>query len=214
MTGYCCIFSIRAPSAALAGEAGAVTVRSVELRVGFVEVASESSVTRRIDPELARRRGYSSASVVHRVRIRRGVAGRLSIGRRRPMSLAHAKGAVTRSPRRPTWAILAGKAGEAARTDSAAPCPKPGATATMAIMIPDSCPSKATAGEKRAFGLLRDGLPDHFVAWYEPVVAGRYPDFCADRRRLRPAHAGGQGLVRRPGRPRQRPRDRASQVRG
>jgi hypothetical protein len=45
-------------------------------------------------------------------------------------------------------------------------------------MIPDSCPSKATVGEKRTFGLLRDGLPDHFVAWYEPVVAGRYPDFC------------------------------------
>jgi Nuclease-related domain len=48
----------------------------------------------------------------------------------------------------------------------------------MAIMIPGSCPSKATAGEKRTFGLLRDGLPDHFTAWYEPVVAGRYPDFC------------------------------------
>jgi hypothetical protein len=48
----------------------------------------------------------------------------------------------------------------------------------MAIMIPDSCPSKATVGEKRTFGLLRDGLPDHFTAWYEPVVAGRYPDFC------------------------------------
>jgi hypothetical protein len=52
------------------------------------------------------------------------------------------------------------------------------AAATMAIMIPDSCPSKATVGEKRTFGLLRDGLPDHFTAWYEPVVAGRYPDFC------------------------------------
>ena len=48
----------------------------------------------------------------------------------------------------------------------------------MAIMIPDSCPTRATEGEKRTFGLLRDGLPDHFVAWYEPVVAGRYPDFC------------------------------------
>jgi hypothetical protein len=48
----------------------------------------------------------------------------------------------------------------------------------MAIMIPDSCPTKATAGEKRTFGLLRDGLRDHFTAWYEPVVAGHYPDFC------------------------------------
>jgi hypothetical protein len=49
---------------------------------------------------------------------------------------------------------------------------------TMAIMIPDSCPSKATVGEKRTFGLLRDGLPDQFTAWYEPVVVGRYTGFC------------------------------------
>ena len=47
----------------------------------------------------------------------------------------------------------------------------------MAILIPDSCPSKATAGEKRVYALLRDVLPDHFTAWYEPVVQGRYPDF-------------------------------------
>ena len=49
----------------------------------------------------------------------------------------------------------------------------------MAIMIPDSCPRRPPRGEKaRTFGLLRDGLPDHFTGWYEPVVAGRYPDFC------------------------------------
>ena len=47
----------------------------------------------------------------------------------------------------------------------------------MAILIPDSCPSKATAGEKRVYALLRDALPDHFTAWYEPSVQGRYPDF-------------------------------------
>ena len=47
----------------------------------------------------------------------------------------------------------------------------------MAIMIPDTCPSRATAGEKRTFGLLRDLLPDNFHAWFEPVVRGRYPDF-------------------------------------
>jgi hypothetical protein len=40
----------------------------------------------------------------------------------------------------------------------------------MAILIPDSCPSKATAGEKRVYALLRDALPDHFTAWYEPAV--------------------------------------------
>lgn len=47
----------------------------------------------------------------------------------------------------------------------------------MAVLIPDSCPSKATAGEKRVYALLRDALPDQFTAWYEPVVAGRHPDF-------------------------------------
>ena len=41
-------------------------MRSVDLRIGFVEVASFSSVTRRIEPELSRRPGNSSASVVHR----------------------------------------------------------------------------------------------------------------------------------------------------
>ena len=47
----------------------------------------------------------------------------------------------------------------------------------MAILIPDCCPSLAAVGENRIFGLLRDTLPDHFTAWYEPIVAGRYPDF-------------------------------------
>jgi len=47
----------------------------------------------------------------------------------------------------------------------------------MAIMIPDSCPSRATEGEKRVYALLRDALPDSFTCWYEPVIQGRYPDF-------------------------------------
>ena len=47
----------------------------------------------------------------------------------------------------------------------------------MAILIPDSCPSKATVGEKHVYALLRDLLPDHFTAWYEPRVGGRYPEF-------------------------------------
>jgi probable HAF family extracellular repeat protein len=42
MTRYCCIF-IRPPPAALAGDADAVTMRSVDLRVGSVEVASGAS---------------------------------------------------------------------------------------------------------------------------------------------------------------------------
>jgi hypothetical protein len=47
----------------------------------------------------------------------------------------------------------------------------------MAILIPDSCPGRATVGEKRAYGLLRDLLPDDFTVWYEPIIQGRYPDF-------------------------------------
>src|SRR4051794_15321628 len=47
----------------------------------------------------------------------------------------------------------------------------------MAIMIPDTCPSGASAGEKQTFAILRDILPDNFTAWYEPVVQGRHPDF-------------------------------------
>ena len=48
----------------------------------------------------------------------------------------------------------------------------------MAIMIPDSCPAKATAGEKRAFRLFRDILPGQL---HRLVRAGRrrarFPDF-------------------------------------
>ncbi len=47
----------------------------------------------------------------------------------------------------------------------------------MAILIPDTCPSKATAGERRVYDFLREALPSRYMAWYEPVVAGRYPDF-------------------------------------
>src|SRR4051812_47347110 len=68
MTGYSCIFSIRPPPAALEGEADAVTMRRVDLRIGFAEVASGCYPA--YQPELARRPGHSSASVV-RVHIRR-----------------------------------------------------------------------------------------------------------------------------------------------
>ncbi len=47
----------------------------------------------------------------------------------------------------------------------------------MAVLIPDSCPSKATVGEKTIYALLKDRLSDDFTVWYEPVIAGRYPDF-------------------------------------
>src|SRR5262245_45260273 len=47
----------------------------------------------------------------------------------------------------------------------------------MAVMIPDACPAKASAGEKRLFRLFQDILPDNFKVWYEPDVEGRFPDF-------------------------------------
>src|SRR5262245_23282720 len=47
----------------------------------------------------------------------------------------------------------------------------------MSVMIPDACPAKASAGEKRLFRLFQDLLPDNFKVWYEPAVRGRYPDF-------------------------------------
>jgi hypothetical protein len=47
----------------------------------------------------------------------------------------------------------------------------------MAVIFPDPCPSKATAGERRVHALLRNHLPGEFTAWYEPDVRGRQPDF-------------------------------------
>jgi hypothetical protein len=44
-------------------------MRSVDPRVCSAEMARRGSVTLRIDPELTRRPGYSSVSVVHRVRV-------------------------------------------------------------------------------------------------------------------------------------------------
>ena len=46
----------------------------------------------------------------------------------------------------------------------------------MAEMIPDRMPSGASAGERRVFDLLQK-LPDTCIAYYEPVVGNRYPDF-------------------------------------
>jgi superfamily I DNA and RNA helicase len=47
----------------------------------------------------------------------------------------------------------------------------------MALMVPDSIPSKASEGEKTLYNILRDKLPDDFYVWYEPKVKGYYPDF-------------------------------------
>lgn len=47
----------------------------------------------------------------------------------------------------------------------------------MALMIPDSIPSKASQGEKTLYSILRERLPDDFMVWYEPIVNKLYPDF-------------------------------------
>src|SRR5579862_1104071 len=44
-------------------------------------------------------------------------------------------------------------------------------------MIPETCPSKATVGEKRLFDVLARILPDDYYVWYEPRVNSRHPDF-------------------------------------
>lgn len=47
----------------------------------------------------------------------------------------------------------------------------------MALMVPDSVPSKASIGEKRLYKILQYELPDDCYVWYEPRVKGLYPDF-------------------------------------
>lgn len=47
----------------------------------------------------------------------------------------------------------------------------------MALMVPDSVPSKASQGEKRLYKILHYELPDDCYVWYEPRVKGLYPDF-------------------------------------
>jgi hypothetical protein len=44
-------------------------------------------------------------------------------------------------------------------------------------MIPETCPSKATVGEKTLFATLHEKLGDDCWAWYEPIVGDRFPDF-------------------------------------
>jgi hypothetical protein len=47
----------------------------------------------------------------------------------------------------------------------------------MALMIPDSIPSKATAGERVLFRTLRDVLPDDYIVYYELEVLGKRLDY-------------------------------------
>ncbi|OWR33164.1 nuclease [Saccharibacillus sp. O23] len=47
----------------------------------------------------------------------------------------------------------------------------------MAYMIPETIPKKATAGERLLFHTLREHLPDDYIVYYEPRIAGRRPDY-------------------------------------
>ncbi|SFA86575.1 MULTISPECIES: nuclease-related domain-containing DEAD/DEAH box helicase [unclassified Bacillus (in: firmicutes)] len=47
----------------------------------------------------------------------------------------------------------------------------------MAITIPDSIRSSATAGERLLFRTLKNYLPDDYIVYYEPEIQGRRPDF-------------------------------------
>ncbi|WP_373479728.1 3'-5' exonuclease [Geminocystis sp.] len=49
----------------------------------------------------------------------------------------------------------------------------------MAVIIPQSIPSKASQGEKRLFSVLINKLPDDFYVWYEPRLTENslHPDF-------------------------------------
>src|SRR3954452_198881 len=47
----------------------------------------------------------------------------------------------------------------------------------MAITIPDTIRSSATAGERLFFRTLKTFLPDDYIVYYEPEIQGRRPDF-------------------------------------
>ena len=46
----------------------------------------------------------------------------------------------------------------------------------MADIIPDKLPRKASKGEERTFEVLKK-LPDEYLAYYEPLISNRRPDF-------------------------------------
>ena len=47
----------------------------------------------------------------------------------------------------------------------------------MAITIPETIRSSATAGERLLFRTLKTFLPDDYIVYYEPEIKGRRPDF-------------------------------------
>ncbi|OCA90406.1 nuclease [Bacillus sp. FJAT-27225] len=47
----------------------------------------------------------------------------------------------------------------------------------MAITVPETIRSSATAGERLVFRTLKTFLPDDYIVYYEPEIHGRRPDF-------------------------------------
>lgn len=47
----------------------------------------------------------------------------------------------------------------------------------MAITVPESIRSTATAGERLLFRTLKEHLPDDYIVYYEPEIKGVRPDF-------------------------------------
>lgn len=46
----------------------------------------------------------------------------------------------------------------------------------MAITVPESIRSSATAGERLLFRTLKTFLPDDYIVYFEPEIQGRRPD--------------------------------------
>jgi hypothetical protein len=47
----------------------------------------------------------------------------------------------------------------------------------MAITIPETIRTTATAGERLFFRTLKTYLPDDYIVYFEPEIQGRKPDF-------------------------------------
>src|SRR3954470_17424096 len=47
----------------------------------------------------------------------------------------------------------------------------------MAITIPETIRTSATAGERLFFRTLKTFLPDDYIVYYEPEIQGKRPDF-------------------------------------
>lgn len=47
----------------------------------------------------------------------------------------------------------------------------------MAVTVPETIRTTATAGERLLFRTLKTYLPDDYIVYYEPEIRGKRPDF-------------------------------------